>query len=48
MEILFNFLLAAPVVLWGVGGFNLMELRLELKKVVVWYLLVGGAYLIFV
>ena len=48
MDILFSVLLAVPVVLWGFGGFKLFELRMELKKVVVWYVVVGGAYLIFV
>ena len=48
MEILLTVLLVAPVVLWGFGGFKLIDLQRELKKVVVWYLLVGGAYLFFV
>lgn len=46
METLFLILLAFPVVMWAMEGFQLSGLLREIKRIIGWYLVVGGAYLI--
>ncbi len=47
MDIFFYILFGLPVVLWALGGFKVYELIREFPKLVGWYVVVGGAYLLF-
>lgn len=47
MDILFYILFALPVVLWLLGDFKLYLLIREAPKLIGWYVVVGGAYLLF-
>lgn len=46
MRYVFYFLFALPLVLWALGGFKLYELHRELPRLIIWYLVLGGLYLI--
>jgi hypothetical protein len=48
MKFVFYFLFAVPLVLWALGGFRMHEFLRELPKLIIWYLVVGGLYLLIV
>ena len=48
MKTILQILLALSLVLWALGGFRVSEMARETPKLVLWYAVVGGVYLIFV